>query len=373
MLFYPKFFFKTPVHCLPAYSRPPQKYQGQFFRDHRHGFGKYTYADGSVFVGTFYMDRKEGYGLFTYAGLEAEKFAGLYHQDEREGPGVLSYRDGRADVGLWHRERLNRLLTSTPDGQGFSIRHFPDVEYFPDEHRVFLNPEEAAAKDPLLDLFGDIAFPPDPLDYDPLATATVREQLSSALCRDTDVNSAGFDRENVDERFEDDLERQSATSARPVSSKSGKSGKSASTPRGTPSKSRLPSSRADARSRASTSSEETEVPPPDPVEARNASASCIQQQLHILRFQPWQSAAPLNVEAVLHDDREAFPDPGPLEEDSLRLMAASRTGDVKTARVILDQGHVDPDVMDVHGRCPLLEAAVSLTVGGFRGARVFNH
>ena len=44
-----------------------QTYEGEFFRDRRHGEGIYMWPDESTYSGTFYMDKKEGYGTFTFS------------------------------------------------------------------------------------------------------------------------------------------------------------------------------------------------------------------------------------------------------------------------------------------------------------------
>lgn len=60
-------------------------------------------------------------------------FQGLYKKDERFGPGKLTYTDGTQDVGLWSGEKLIKLLSHSDER--FSMKHHPDLDYNPQDHR----------------------------------------------------------------------------------------------------------------------------------------------------------------------------------------------------------------------------------------------
>ena len=67
---------------------PEEKYVGEFQDDYYHGFGKYTFKDGSVYEGNWDRGKKSGKGTFFNMSPEPgepEKFEGLFEEDKMIG------------------------------------------------------------------------------------------------------------------------------------------------------------------------------------------------------------------------------------------------------------------------------------------------
>ncbi len=74
----------------------------------------------------------------------------------------MMYPDGRQDVGLWHRDNLAKLCTNV-DG-AFTMQKYPEFEYYPEEHHVYL---EAEPRKNRTDIIQDIVHPPELFNYEP--------------------------------------------------------------------------------------------------------------------------------------------------------------------------------------------------------------
>ncbi len=44
-----------------------ENYEGNWFHDFRHGYGKYQWYDSNVYFGMFFMNNREGYGHLMYS------------------------------------------------------------------------------------------------------------------------------------------------------------------------------------------------------------------------------------------------------------------------------------------------------------------
>lgn len=80
------------------------KYEGEFKDNHRHGFGKYTFPDGSVYVGQWNMGDMEGEGEYRFPNGDIYK--GGFRHNLRNGQGTYYYAGGSMVEGVWENNVL---------------------------------------------------------------------------------------------------------------------------------------------------------------------------------------------------------------------------------------------------------------------------
>lgn len=75
-------------------------YEGLVKDGKKHGYGVYTYADGTIYRGNWYMDKRQGLGTLTYAS--GNKYEGQWLSDQQHGLGTLTYANGDKYEGQWN-------------------------------------------------------------------------------------------------------------------------------------------------------------------------------------------------------------------------------------------------------------------------------
>jgi len=80
------------------------RYEGSFRDDKREGeWCSFGYFDGSRYEGGYVKDKKEGYGIFTYA--DGKRYDGYWLNGKRHGQGTFQYADGSKYTGAWRMHR----------------------------------------------------------------------------------------------------------------------------------------------------------------------------------------------------------------------------------------------------------------------------
>jgi hypothetical protein len=89
------------------------KYEGTLnaIDEKRHGKGKYTTPDGSVYEGEFKNGDKHGQGTYFFAS--GSKYIGQWINGRRSGEGTYTHPDGSKYIGLWENDMRNGKGVST--------------------------------------------------------------------------------------------------------------------------------------------------------------------------------------------------------------------------------------------------------------------
>lgn len=107
---------------------------------------------------------------------------------------MLTYPDGRQDVGLWHRQKLARLCAPSPGA--FTLANHPDLDWFPEEHEIYLTTTPLANRN---DLINDVANPPELFDYPP--SVNISRQTPDIFSDTLNFHSTAVDVKIFEEEF----------------------------------------------------------------------------------------------------------------------------------------------------------------------------
>lgn len=88
------------------------QYDGEYDdKRKRHGFGSYTWKDGSVYYGNWEYDKMRGYGKMTYAN--GDVYEGNWTDNKAEGYGELTQKQGTVYKGTWVNDLKHGKGTET--------------------------------------------------------------------------------------------------------------------------------------------------------------------------------------------------------------------------------------------------------------------
>jgi hypothetical protein len=77
----------------------------------RHGYGIYTYPDGSIYEGEWEHDNRNGRGIYTYA--DGGKYEGGWKDNKKSGQGTRIWVCGAKYEGEWTNDKRNGQGTQT--------------------------------------------------------------------------------------------------------------------------------------------------------------------------------------------------------------------------------------------------------------------
>ena len=111
-------------HGEATYLRSKNRYVGEYKDGKKHGYGTYTWADGSQYVGEYKDDNRHGQGTLT--PTNGDKYVGQYKDGKKYGYGTYTFTSGEKYVGGFKGGKMNGQGTYTwADGEKY-VGEFKD-------------------------------------------------------------------------------------------------------------------------------------------------------------------------------------------------------------------------------------------------------
>lgn len=108
------------------------EYVGELDFDHlRTGVGSCRWADNSTYEGDWFKDVRHGNGR--YVTMEGDVFEGAWVNDKKHGPGRLTYANGDVIESTWINDRLNGLALVSKKGEE------PETVIFKEDMKIMAN------------------------------------------------------------------------------------------------------------------------------------------------------------------------------------------------------------------------------------------
>ena len=108
------------------------RYEGEMKDGAYHGFGIFSWTDGTVYEGEWINGQQEGRGTLTF--VDARQYIGDWNGGARHGHGVMQWPDGREYFGSWAKGQQNGQGTLLyADGSMYS-GEWRDGEKWPGMH-----------------------------------------------------------------------------------------------------------------------------------------------------------------------------------------------------------------------------------------------
>eukprot|EP01118_Nematostelium_gracile_P014162 TRINITY_DN5467_c0_g1_i1.p1 TRINITY_DN5467_c0_g1~~TRINITY_DN5467_c0_g1_i1.p1 ORF type:complete len:452 (+),score=93.52 TRINITY_DN5467_c0_g1_i1:185-1357(+) len=112
------------------------RYSGDWKDDKRHGYGTFTWANGSLYIGEWVEDKREGFG--TRIWPNKNRYTGQYKNHKRHGKGEFTFSNGSVFTGTFEDNKFIKGTYTWPNGRVYDgewdniFRHGKGSYWWPD-------------------------------------------------------------------------------------------------------------------------------------------------------------------------------------------------------------------------------------------------